>query len=99
MIETLSSVLPPSMMMYSSGSYPCFNTDRIVSSRNLPWLNDGVMMLSLSAIAAFGPSRFESLDRVDDVRLLRLSELRIDGQRKRFTRRALRLRKVALFIT
>src|ERR1043165_3041783 len=96
MTSTLSSVLPPSMMMYSSGSYPWGNTDRIVSSRNLPWLNEGVMMLSLSAMLRLGP---ETRDRLDDVSLLCLSELGINRQRERFGRRALGLGKRSCLVT
>src|SRR5687768_17192947 len=83
------------MTMYSSGSYPWFKTDSIVSSRNLPWLNEGVMMLSFKAI---GSLRLKAFDRVDDVNLLRLAQLRIRRQRKRLRRRALRFRECSFFV-
>src|SRR5262245_28596585 len=44
-ISTDSSVLPPSIRRYSRFGYPCRSTDRIVSSRYLPWLKLGVTML------------------------------------------------------
>src|SRR5688572_3157712 len=99
MIETLSSLLPPSITMYSSGSYPCFKTERIVSSRNRPWLYEGVTILSFKAMRAYGPSGFEVLDRFDHVGLLSFSELWIDWQCQCFACRVFRLRKLTLLVT
>lgn len=45
MISTELSVLPPSITRYSRLGYPCKRMDRIVSSKNLAWLKDGVTML------------------------------------------------------
>src|ERR1041385_722981 len=84
------------MTMYSSGSYPWFNTDSIVSSRNLPWLNEGVMILSLRAILRLRP---EALDRIYDVGLLRFCEFGINRQRESFRGGALRLGKRSGFVT
>src|SRR4051794_28944113 len=44
-ISGLASLLPPSITKYSRLGYPCSRTERIVSSRNSAWLNDGVTML------------------------------------------------------
>src|SRR3712207_3741905 len=42
MISTVSSVEPPSIMMYSRLGYPCSSTLLIVASMYRPWLNEGV---------------------------------------------------------
>ena len=50
MTSTLSSVLPPSTMMYSRSVIPCESTESMVSWRNRPWLYDGVMTVSVGGM-------------------------------------------------